>query len=718
MADTRFQSPLPGSASSQSHPVKVTSSLALSIRSFFEHNFLRRTKIQVRLISSFILLCVLPLLIIAIIAYNQSSGAIRSKIETYSVQVMNQAGGNIRLEVNKFFNYANELELLDSFDNILDYKSLTDINKVDANNKISQDLKNRFLKVKDVKLVSVQILDAAHVSHGDGNLLSDAELRETDKSVEGTDGEPVLKFIDKGDAKLFAVCKENFEIAISDRIKSNRLGSTLICMDESHFSALYKDINLGKGGEIFIMDGAGKVISSANPGAVPVGSAYKQAELTKYISASMKNKKQYFTSKISGSDYLVAFSSLNIPGGKYYLVGTVPFSYLNAESKSLLIMIVSIGILCLFLALVLSFAVTRSIASPLKKLVEFMLKAKNGDLTSRMEDDCSDELSVASHTFNDMVSNIHSLVLKVNSSARGVLDNAEKISEASEKSYMASEMIASTIQEIAKGSSQQAADVSENVTHMSRLSDNINQVSDETGVVSEVVNNTQKLSGNALASVKTLSDKAMESNTVSQKTVQDINDLNEDMKEIKKIIQAIVSISDQTNLLSLNAAIEAARAGEAGRGFAVVASEVKKLADQSKEASVAINNIINKIWNKTEITVNTANSANAIIKQQMEAVKDTENAFKSIFTAMSGIAGQMKNVQNSVKEIISSKQNAVDSIQNISAVTEEAAATVEEVSASTEEQLAEYEELADLAKNLNEVAKDLSEAIAVFKVEW
>ena len=121
---------------------------------------------------------------------------------------------------------------------------------------------------------------------------------------------------------------------------------------------------------------------------------------------------------------------------------------------------------------------------------------------------------------------------------------------------------------------------------MNVLSENINTVGDNMKVILDVITNTEQLSRDALASVNTLNNKAVETRNVTNKIVVDINELNTDMKEIRKIVKVIVDIAEQTNLLSLNASIEAARAGEAGKGFEVVAGEVKKLADQSKRSFI------------------------------------------------------------------------------------------------------------------------------------
>ena len=61
--------------------------------------------------------------------------------------------------------------------------------------------------------------------------------------------------------------------------------------------------------------------------------------------------------------------------------------------------------------------------------------------------------------------------------------------------------------------------------------------------------------------------------------------LTDALHAVGRITGSIGAIATQTNLLALNATIEAARAGDAGRGFAVVAGEVKKLAQDTQQAT-------------------------------------------------------------------------------------------------------------------------------------
>lgn len=386
------------------------------------YGLIRRVKIQRRLALSFAIFSLIPLLITGWYAYHKSSVAIKNKISTYSVQVMNQVSINIQNELTKLEIDSVDIAFSDTVQNILlDYHKMDNWEKNSAEVRINNLVAKRFSFVPSVTDVQLFTDEKKQINaYGDFTfrfrLKSDYLDRLLSESLR-RGGKPVWTIhsteqaADWQDASYRADVYGEPGILLSRSFGSlkrgNTLGYILMRMNESFILSKYKDIDLGEGSEIFIVDESGLVISSRNP-AIQKASHYPEPSLIENIQQHQEEKVFSFRQTIAGTPYLVTYSP--IPTANWYLVSTIPFSYLNDEAVTIGLSIALLGIVCFMLALILSILVSKSISKPLHTLITSMNQAKSGKFPTLIDDSSQDELGVVAGHFNKMVHDLKFLV--------------------------------------------------------------------------------------------------------------------------------------------------------------------------------------------------------------------------------------------------------------------------------------------------------------------
>ncbi len=148
---------------------------------------------------------------------------------------------------------------------------------------------------------------------------------------------------------------------------------------------------------------------------------------------------------------------------------------------------------------------------------------------------------------------------------------------------------------------------------------------------------TREASENLLKSVEAVQqeiDKAKNCND-SIKTTSDVINASTDrilanVNLVQNFAKEIQAISKKTNMLSLNASIEAARSGEVGKGFAVVAGEMNKLANDIKDSSSKILDIISQFVNDINLMRENLEVQDGAQKTQLELTDNLYSEVKSI----------------------------------------------------------------------------------------
>lgn len=389
----------------------------------------------------------------------------------------------------------------------------------------------------------------------------------------------------------------------------------------------------------------------------------------------------------------------------------------NAPANALLTIILIALSVAAVVGGIIAILFSRNLALPIRKLAGQVGQIAKGNLTVELEESGrKDEIGILNTGFNEMVEQLKGLIGEVEEAIVEIQGTSTNLAGVAEETTAYGDEIVTAISEVAKGATLQADDAEAANLITNQFATELDQLSKKNQSMLDNSEQMKTSNVNGLEKLNMLKEKSVESYTLITSMQSVLNSLIGKVREIEGIVETINTISDQTNLLALNASIEAARAGEHGKGFAVVAEEVRKLADQTNEATDLVRNTLRGIELETNLVTNEMEKTYTIVQGQNEAVETTQQSFKQIEIAVNNINSSIEDVSLSIEQLNESKNEMLMAIERIASVSEENAAMTEQVTASVEEQQKAVQLVTNSSTELSEEINGLKKSIEQFTV--
>ncbi|OEF97021.1 methyl-accepting chemotaxis protein [Desulfuribacillus alkaliarsenatis] len=357
-----------------------------------------------------------------------------------------------------------------------------------------------------------------------------------------------------------------------------------------------------------------------------------------------------------------------------------------------------------------------SVIKSINTLNEAASAVAKGDLTVRAQLETTDELSRIGRAFNEMADSLAELIASSKEAANQVASSSVELSASASETMNATNEIAHAVQDVASGAESQVESANESSRAMEEMAQGITRIAESASIIAESAGEMSTKASHGNDSLQATVEQMGEIQKDTDKTANTVSALQQDAEEIGSILQLITDISSQTNLLALNAAIEAARAGEAGRGFAVVADEIRKLADQTGQATGQISGLIEKI----QMNVKGSADSMASSKQQVDLgianINAVNKMFKDIIDVVNDVSRQIEELSSVSEEMAAGSEEISASVQELANIAKHTSDQTQNIAASSEEQLAIMQEVAKSAESLEGTANELSKLVSRFKV--
>lgn len=420
------------------------------------------------------------------------------------------------------------------------------------------------------------------------------------------------------------------------------LGVIGIDVQQSVISNMLREMKVGETGYFIMVHNTGVILADGNN---PENN-FKKLEETEIggLDKLLEQDLKPFNVSIDGTKYIV--NPHEVKGTDWIIASFMSEDELIAGAKDINSKILIVSIIMLIITIILITYIAKLITTPIKKSSEYLAVIASGDFSQEIDEKYlsrNDEIGTIANGINNMKNALRSLVISIKSESLDIendvdnsIDNVNKLNDSLGQISATTEELAASMEETAASSQEMSATSQEIERAVQSMSDRTHKdalVAEEINKRAEVmkknINIAQKKGNEIFSSTKEQLEKSIE----DSKIVEQINIFSE----------AIMQITEQTNLLALNAAIEAARAGEAGKGFSIVADEIRKLAEESKDTVLKIQQVTTKVISAVESLSH--NSSNLLVFMSTDVNKD--------YITMLDLADKYSDDSKFVNELVS-----------------------------------------------------------------